>query len=67
MACAHCGTEETAHRWSVSACANAREEVEPELCTPCDIALNELVLRFINHPEVDRLMAAYRRKLELKP
>ena len=64
MGCAHCDAPETAHRWSVAACANGRKKVEPELCTPCDIALNELVLRFIRHPEAEELIAAYRAKLE---
>jgi hypothetical protein len=31
------------------------------LCDACDAALNELVLRFLDHPAAGELIAAYRR------
>jgi hypothetical protein len=56
--CAHCQApaEET---WDLRPCAIG-ESREVALCTPCDIELNEIVLRFIAAPDADALLAAYR-------
>lgn len=45
--------------WSI--CAD-RNVLRP-LCIECDIAINRMVLEYMRHPEVDRTMAAYERRV----
>ncbi|MBA3890552.1 MAG: hypothetical protein H0X64_08470 [Gemmatimonadaceae bacterium] len=54
--CVRCG-EASVHQWQ--ACANGRRYVA--LCLACDIAVNELVLRFLKVPGWRQLMRWYRR------
>lgn len=58
--CAHCG-EKATERWDLKPCAIGRWR-RFDLCTPCDIDLNETVLRFVMAPDADKLLAAYRER-----
>lgn len=58
--CCHCQERKAERQWSVALCANGRKRVWVAVCTPCDIAFNEHTLRFIRHPQADRLMTQYR-------
>jgi len=60
--CSRCG-EPSAHQWQV--CALGREF--KGLCEECDYELNALVLAFITHPEAEKLLREYRKKLGLEP
>ena len=58
LPCARCG--KPAHAtWS--ACANGNRQVP--LCAACDVALNEMALRFMRIPDAEVLLAAYRQKV----
>lgn len=57
--CDHCETRPWVHRWDLVACANRRRKHVVRLCTPCDIELNALTLRFVRHPQAEELIAAY--------
>lgn len=41
-------------------CANNRRRVEVAICEECDLEFNRHTLRFINHPDADRLIAEYK-------
>lgn len=56
--CFRCG-DPGAHQWQICADGNQYRAV----CTPCDIALNETVLRFMGFRDADVLMAKYRVKI----
>lgn len=56
--CPRCG-EVAVHQWQ--ACANGRYYVP--ICLECDIAINEMVLRFLRIPDCERLIAEYRKKV----
>lgn len=60
--CSHCG-EPAAHQWSLNACADGNRKLWYPLCIDCDIALNELSLRFMNDPDVDEKMRVYKKLL----
>ncbi len=53
--CARCGAP-SIHQFSV--CANGSRQVP--VCVECDIALNDIALRFFRHPHRRELMARYR-------
>jgi hypothetical protein len=55
LPCFRCG-KAAEFQWSVCAAGNLHHP----LCRRCDVALNELVLNWMGHPERDRLIAAYR-------
>ncbi len=55
--CAHCG-EPSAHQWNLTACAIGKGGWFG-VCTPCDIELNRMVLRFLRHPDAEKLIATY--------
>lgn len=59
MACSHCGTAPAAQEWTMTVCANKRRRIHSPLCDPCDAAFNRHSLEYINHPDVDALMAEY--------
>lgn len=54
LPCARCGGRAT-HQWQICADSNLWRPV----CTACDIALNQLVLQFMNDPEWEAKIAAY--------
>ena len=53
--CQRCG-KPAVHQWQV--CANDNRYVP--ICLKCDIALNELALKFMRIPNVKRLMDRYK-------
>lgn len=57
--CDHCGAQPWEAEWDLVACANRRRKHKVRLCTPCDIELNALTLRFVRHPDAEALIAAY--------
>ncbi len=58
--CAHCG-ERATETWRLRPCAIGRWRTFP-MCTACDIELNEIALRFVRHPDADKLLAEYRER-----
>lgn len=58
--CAHCG-ERSTERWDLRPCAIGRWR-RFDLCTPCDIELNEIVVRFINAADGEALLERYRER-----
>lgn len=56
--CVRCGDAHAPESFDLCADKNALRA----LCTECDIALNELVLRWVNDPDVDSKVAAYRQE-----
>lgn len=58
LPCFRCG-EPARFQWNVCADGNLFRP----LCAACDIALNELVLRWMDHPDLDRLLAAYEERV----
>jgi hypothetical protein len=56
--CARCG-EPSRFQWNVCADGNRYRGV----CLACDVALNDLVLRWMGDPEADAKIAAYRERL----
>lgn len=57
--CFRCGGKGYAS-WQV--CADGR--IYRVMCLPCDIELNEMVLKWVGDPQVEEKMRAYREKLE---
>jgi hypothetical protein len=58
MPCAHCA-KPAARQWSLRPCAIGRMGWYP-LCINCDLALNEIVMDFLNVPDRVERLAAYR-------
>jgi hypothetical protein len=58
VACVRCA-QPAVHQWQV--CADDR--AFRTLCGACDIALNDLVLRWAGHPSPDAAMARYRERI----
>lgn len=54
--CFRCGRSPSYASWTICADGNGYRP----MCKECDVALNELVLRWAGDPEVDRKMRAYR-------
>lgn len=59
MKCASC-TQRAEYQWNC--CANGNYWVP--LCARCDVMMNDLMMRFVNHPHHGKLMKRYR-KLKL--
>lgn len=59
LKCFRCGAKPD-QQWQI--CSDNR--LYRPICTPCDIELNEMVLRFMGFPDVDEKMKAYRERLE---
>jgi hypothetical protein len=58
MACWRCGERASFH-WNVCADGNVYRPV----CTPCDVALNDLVLCWAGDPDRKAKMTAYRARV----
>lgn len=59
VSCSRCGKKPSLYSWS--SCANGNHQMP--LCAECDIALNELVLKFFRFANRKRLMADYRERV----
>lgn len=59
LKCFRCG-EQAKQQWQVCADDNTYRPI----CDDCDIALNELVLRFMGDKDAGKKMAAYRQKMK---
>lgn len=59
MSCIRCGGP-AKFQWQICSDGN----VFRPLCVKCDIALNNLVLNFMGHPDVDGLMKKYIEEME---
>lgn len=59
LACVRCGGQ-ARFQWNVCADGNLFRPI----CTPCDIALNELVLKWMKDPHWKAKIAAYRQQKE---
>lgn len=55
LPCVRCG-HPAYHSWQ--ACADKR--LHRPLCIPCDVELNEIVLRWVGDPDAETKLAAYR-------
>lgn len=55
--CMRCGAPST-QQWQICADGNQYRGI----CTPCDVALNAVVLRFLNHPQAETLLQSYRER-----
>ena len=55
LRCIRCGDRPAVHQWQICADGN---HYRP-LCIECDVRLNAMVLRFMNHPRPGPLMSAY--------
>lgn len=51
-------------QWRLTICALGREEQHILLCSECDIKHNQLTLEFLQNPDVEELIAAYRKTVE---
>ena len=58
LKCVRCG-ERAVHQWQI--CAD--DGLFRPICEECDIALNELFLRWIGFPDWRQKIAGYRREL----
>lgn len=58
--CVRCGAP-SAHQWQICADGNNYRG----LCEGCDLQLNELVLRWVGHPDREQLIAEYRKQAGL--
>ncbi|MCK8788009.1 hypothetical protein M0638_27000 [Roseomonas sp. NAR14] len=56
--CFRCG-EPSRFQWDICADGNTPRG----LCVACDVALNEMVLRWVGDPEADAKMASYRQRV----
>lgn len=59
LACVRCG-KPARFQWQICSDGNLYRP----LCAGCDIALNELVLRWIGDPDADAKISAYRQAKE---
>lgn len=57
LACIRCG-EPAVHQWQICSDGNNFRPI----CLPCDIALNELVLQWFEHPNAAGVLDMYRIK-----
>jgi hypothetical protein len=58
MSCAHCGTDSAERIWDMRPCAIG-EHITYNLCDPCDLELNRIILEFFKVPNGDELLAEY--------
>ena len=56
--CARCGGKPSRFQWTICADGN----IQRPICLPCDLALQELVLRFMGFSNWKRKMKTYRRQ-----
>jgi len=56
MKCFRCG-KPAKHQWQICADGNQYRAI----CLDCDIALNEMVLKFMGFPDWDEKMEAYKK------
>lgn len=61
LECIRCGAQ-AVHQWQICSDGNNYRPI----CLACDVALNELVLRWFRHPDAAPLLAAYRGKVSPK-
>jgi hypothetical protein len=59
--CHHCRKRKATEVWQLKPCA-APKKTTIKLCAECDALLNEMILRFINFPNVELLMRAYKER-----
>lgn len=57
--CVRCAKPVSA-TWDMRLCAVGRRAVY-KLCRACDVTLNARMLKFFHHPDVERLVARYKR------
>lgn len=55
LRCIRCDEQQAVHQWQICADGNNYRPV----CADCDVMLNHLVLRFMNHPKPSALMERY--------
>jgi transcription elongation factor Elf1 len=58
LRCLRCGRP-AVHQWQICADGN----VYRPICQRCDLALNDLVMRFMRLPDREEKLARYRKKL----
>ena len=56
--CDHCDRPANT-KWTLRACAEGRKRRTINLCEPCDVELNRLVLAFANVANLDSIMKKY--------
>lgn len=61
--CSHCHVRPASAQWSLKACAAKGRKAWWPLCEACDIELNAIVLRYVDHPLAESLLTAYRERL----
>lgn len=57
--CPRCGAP-SSQQWTICATFHAYHPI----CLECDIAINRMVLEFMRFPDVDKTIAAYRKRME---
>jgi len=57
--CAHCKKRAARETWTLDLCAMENKKLTGELCRPCDIELNRMVMEFFNVPDAQKLAEAY--------
>lgn len=55
LPCIRCQTKAAVHQWQVCADGNRWRP----LCLDCDILLNRVVLKFMEHPDAERVASEY--------
>ena len=60
LPCSRCGKWPSRFDWNICSDGN----IQRPICLACDLALQELVLRFMGFPNWKRKLAAYREKVE---
>lgn len=58
--CARCGKRPSTFQWTICADGN----IHRPICLPCDLLLQEFVLRFMGFPNWRRKLAKYRAEKE---
>lgn len=60
LRCYRCGKNPASQQWQICSDGNVFRAV----CTPCDVELNEMVLRWVGDPDAETKIAAYRKRME---
>lgn len=60
LVCFRCGAKGPTQQWNICADGNLFRPI----CNACDIALNDLILTFMRHPERAQLMRVYAAHME---
>jgi hypothetical protein len=58
LPCFRCGAKPSKHQWQVCSDGNTWRP----LCADCDVELNRMVLRWMNHPQADELAETYEKE-----